>query len=70
MASRQTDRHIIAVETDAKTSYNAYFEMQNTVVAAYASLRDKMARQKYGHPFSQCTKEEHDAIVQRYPQRI
>ena len=70
VASRQTDRHIIAVETDAKTSYNAYFEMQNTVVAAYASLRDKMARQQYGHPFSKCTKEEHDAIVQRYPQRI
>ena len=70
VASRQTDRHIIAVETDKKTSYNAYFEMQNAVVAAYASLRDKMARQQYGHAFSHCTKEERDVIVQRYPQRI
>ena len=70
VASRQTDRHIIAVETDRQTSYNAYFEMQNAVVAAYRALRDQMARQRYGHPFSQCTQEERDVIVHRYPQRI
>ena len=49
VVSRQTDRYILAVQTDRKTSYDAYFEMQNAVVAAYRSLRDKMARQKYGH---------------------
>ena len=70
VASRQTDRHIIAVETDRKTSYNAYFEMQNAIMAAYTSLRNKMARQKYGHAFALCTKEERDIIMARYPQRI
>ena len=70
VASRQTDRHMIAVQTDRKTSYHAYFEMQNSVVAAYRTLRDKMARQQYGHPFSQCTQAEYDAIMARYPQRI
>ena len=70
VASRQTDRHFIAVETDRRTSYNAYFEMQNAVVAAYRTLREKMARQQYGHSFSQCSQEERDAIVSRYPQRI
>ena len=70
VASRQTDRHMIAVQTDRKTSYHAYFEMQNTVVAAYRTLREKMVRQQYGHPFSQCTQAEHDAIMERYPQRI
>ena len=70
VASRQTDRHVIAVQTDRQTSYNAYFEMQNAIVAAYRSLREKMARQQYGHPFSQCTPEEHDAIVHRYPLKI
>ena len=70
VASRQTDRYVIAVETDSKTSYNAYFEMQDAVVAAYHSLREKMAKRKYGHPLSQCTQEELDAIAERYPQRI
>ncbi len=70
VASRQTDRHIIAVETDRKASYDAYFEMQNAIAAAYRQLRDAMAQREFGHPFSQCTKEEYEAIVARYPQRI
>ena len=70
VASRQSDRHIIAVQADRQTSYNAYFEMQNAVVTAYQSLRDKMARQQYGHAFKLCTQEERQAIMQRYPQRI
>ena len=70
VASRQTDRYVIAVETGSKTSYNAYFEMQNAVVGAYRHLRNKMALQHYGHPFSQCTAEEREVIIARYPQRI
>ena len=70
VAAQQTDRYIIAVQTARTTSYDAYFEMQNSVVAAYRTLRDKMAQQKYGRPFSQCTEQERDVIRQRYPQRI
>ena len=70
VASRQTDRHIIAVKTDRQTSYNAYFKMQDAVVGAYRHLRNKMALQHYGHPFSQCTVEEREVIIARYPQRI
>ena len=70
VASRQTERHIIAVKTDRQTSYHAYFEMQNAVVRAYRELREKMARQQYGHSFAQCSEAERDAIKARYPQRI
>ena len=70
VASRQTDRHIIAVKTNRQTSYNAYFEMQNAIVGAYHHLRDKMALKCYGHPFNQCNAEEREVIVARYPQRI
>ena len=70
VASRQAGQHVIAVETDSKTSYNAYFEMQNTIVRAYRELRDKMARQQYGHSFAQCSDAERDAIKARYPQKI
>ena len=38
LASRMTDQYVIAVETDRKTSYDAYFEMQNAIVAAYHKL--------------------------------
>lgn len=70
VAAHQSSPYVIAVETDRRTSYNAYFEMQDAIVAAYRQLRDKMARQQYGHSFSQCTKEEREAVMARYPQRI
>ena len=70
VGSRQIDRYIIAVQTARTTTYDAYFEMQNAVVAAYRELREKMAQQRYGRPFSQCTEAEREVIRQRYPQRI
>ena len=48
VASRQTDRYVIAVETDEKTSYNAYFEMQNAIVAAYRKLKRSPIRIREG----------------------
>ena len=44
LASRQTDNYAIAVDTGRKTSYNAYFEMQNSIVAAYRHLDIKPMR--------------------------
>ena len=38
LASRQTENYTIAVETGRHTSYNAYFEMQNSIVGAYRKL--------------------------------
>ena len=70
VAAQQTDRDIIAVQTDRATSYDAYFEMQNAVVAAHRVLREKMAQQKFGRPFSQCSEEQREVIRRRYPQRI
>ena len=70
VASRQGDRYVIAVEADRHARYNGYFGMQNAVVAAYHRLRDRMARRLYGHYFNQCTPEEREAVMARYPQRI
>ena len=38
LASRMSKQYVIAVETSRKTSYNAYFEMQNAIVAAHKKL--------------------------------
>jgi biopolymer transport protein ExbD len=70
VASRQTDAHLIAVEADRHATYNAYFEMQNAIVAAYRTLRDRMALRQYGHRFAQCSYEEREQVLKRYPQRI
>ncbi len=48
VASRQTENYVIAVETDRKTSYSAYFEMQNAVVRAYKKLNKKPIRIREG----------------------
>ena len=38
LAAQPTEQYVIAVETGRKASYNAYFEMQNSIVAAYRKL--------------------------------
>ncbi|MBR1687745.1 MAG: biopolymer transporter ExbD [Prevotella sp.] len=65
-----TDKHIISIEADRAASYNAYFEMQNGIIAAYHHLRDELSRRKFGYPYEQCTQEERQSIMQYYPQRI
>ena len=65
-----SDRHIIAIETNRTASYDAYFQLQNTIVAAYATLRQKLALQRFGHGYHDCTSEERMALMSVYPQRI
>ena len=65
-----SDRHVITIEADRQSTYNAYFEMQNAIVRGYALLRDRLARQRFGHPLSSCSQEERDALTMVYPQRI
>ena len=48
LKSRLTDQYVIAVETDRKTSYNAYFEMQDAIVAAYHKLNIRPMRIREG----------------------
>ena len=48
LASRMTDQYVIAVETDRKTSYDAYFEMQDAIVAAYHKLDIRPMRIREG----------------------
>jgi len=65
-----SDRHVIAIQVDRNTTYNAYMEMQNAIVAGYNHLRNELAQSRFGHSYAQCNAEEHDAINMVYPQRI
>ncbi|MBR5053907.1 MAG: biopolymer transporter ExbD [Bacteroidaceae bacterium] len=65
-----TDKHVISVQTDRATPYNAYFQVQNELVAAYNELRNELAKQKFGREFQNLKDEEKLAIKQYYPQNI
>ena len=65
-----TEKHVISVQNDVGTSYNAYFQVQNELVAAYNELRDELAKSQFGKPLSECTDEQRDAISEYYPQKI
>lgn len=65
-----SDRHVIFVDVDPKTTFNAYFEMQNAIVAGYQTLRSALAMKAFGREWAQCSLEQRDAISLVYPQRI
>ena len=65
-----TEKHVISVQNDVGTSYDAYLQVQNELVAAYNELRNELANAKFGKDLAECTEEERDAITQYYPQKI
>jgi Biopolymer transport protein len=62
--------HVISIQTDRTTTYEAYFRMQNAIVAAYNQLREKYSRERYGKGYGELVQEQRDEINQYYPQRI
>ena len=70
MASVNPSGHVVSVQTDRATTYEAYFHMQNAIVAAYNTLRQRYAIDHYGKRYDLCTPDERAAINEHYPQRI
>jgi len=69
VAADRTD-HVISIQTDRATTYEAYFRMQNAIVAAYNQLRESYARERYGKSYGELVQEQRDEVNQYYPQRI
>ena len=65
-----TEKHVISVQNDVGTSYDAYFQVQNELVAAYNELRDELAKAQFGKPLAECTEEQKEDISDYYPQKI
>ena len=70
MASVNRTGHVISVHADRETSYEAYFQMQNTIVNAYQTLREQYAQEHYGKSYVRCDLDERSLINEYYPQRI
>ena len=65
-----TEKHVISVQNDVGTSYDAYIQVQNELVAAYNELRNELASTQFGKSFADCSEDEKAAIIDYYPQKI
>lgn len=65
-----TKDHVISLQNDRGTSYQAYIDVQNELVAAYNELHEELAKSKFGESFENLDEERQKAILKVYPQRI
>lgn len=63
-------RHVITLEVSRAASYDAYFNIQNEITAAYRELRDGYARQHFGRSYEACSPEDREKARAAYPQRL
>ena len=65
-----TKDHVISLQNDVDTQYQAYIEVQNELVAAYNELRNEIANEKFGKNFVDLDEKQSDAVQDVYPQKI
>ena len=65
-----TEKHIISLQNDRGTSYQAYIDVQNELMAAYNELRNEVSGRKWGKIFEDLDEEQQKAIQIIYPQKI
>ena len=65
-----TKDHVISLQNDVDTQYQAYIEVQNELVAAYNELRNEFARERFGKVYVELTEEQQIAVQAVYPQKI
>ena len=62
--------HVISVTNDVGTTYQAYIDVQNELVAAYNELRNEKAKEAFGKEYADCSEDEQKAIREFHPQKI
>ena len=65
-----TKNHVISLQNDRGTEYQAYISVQNELAKAYNELRDDVSRKKFGKAFADLDEEQQKAVQQIYPQKI
>ncbi len=65
-----TRNHVISLQNDRGTEYQAYIDVQNELAAAYNDLRNDVSRKKFGKDFIDLDEEQQKAVQMIYPQKI
>ena len=67
---KYTKEHVISVQNDADTQYQAYLEVQNELVAAYNELREECAQKYFHKAYGELEEDQQKTIAKIYPQKI
>lgn len=65
-----TKNHVISLQNDRGTEYQAYIDVQNELATAYNELRDEVSRKKFGKAFADLDEDQQKAVQMIYPQKI
>lgn len=65
-----TKDHVISLQNDVDTQYQAYIEVQNELVAAYNELRNEFSKERFGKMYADLTEDQQKAVQSVYPQKI
>ncbi|MDH6344132.1 biopolymer transport protein ExbD [Parabacteroides sp. PFB2-12] len=65
-----TKNHVISLQNDRGTEYQAYINVQNELARAYNELRDDVSKKKFGKVYVDLDEEQQDAVRKIYPQKI
>lgn len=65
-----TKNHIISLQNDRGTEYQAYIDVQNELAAAYNELRNDVSKKKFGKAFADLDEVQQKAVQMIYPQKI
>ena len=65
-----TRDHVISLQNDIDTQYQAYIEVQNELVAAYNELRNELSTSRFGKRYDELTVDQQKAVQSVYPQKI
>lgn len=67
---KYTKDHVISVQNDVDTQYQAYLDVQNELVAAYNELREECAQKYFHKAYNELEEEKQKQIQKIYPQKI
>jgi biopolymer transport protein ExbD len=67
---KYTKDHVISVQNDADTQYQAYLDVQNELVAAYNELREECSQKYFNCSYEELDEEWQKKIQKIYPQKI
>lgn len=65
-----TKDHVISLQNDIDTQYQAYIDVQNELVGAYTELRNELSKEKFGKLYNELVEAQQKAIQAAYPQKI
>lgn len=67
---KYTKDHVISVQNDVDTQYQAYLDVQNELVAAYNELREECARKYFHKGYNELDEDQQKQVQKVYPQKI